>query len=93
MPKLDGQIATLEERLKQLKLRQQRSDARRRALEAQRERKAVTRRRILVGTVVLAKVQDGQMDRAQLQRWLDQALMRAEDRALFGLVPREAPDG
>jgi hypothetical protein len=92
MPKLDEQIATLEERLKQLKLRQQRSDARRRALEVQRERKAETRRRILVGTVVMAKVQEGQMDRAQLQGWLDQALTRAEDRALFGLAPREAPE-
>ena len=40
MPKLDEQISTLQDRLKQLKLRQQRSDARKRAVEAQREKKA-----------------------------------------------------
>jgi hypothetical protein len=39
MPKLDEQISTLQERLKQLKLRQQRSEARKRAFEAQREKK------------------------------------------------------
>ena len=44
MPKLDDQISTLQERLKQLKLRQQRIDARKRAIETLRERKAETRR-------------------------------------------------
>ena len=39
MPKLDDQISTLQERLKQLKLRQQRTEARKRAIDAQRERK------------------------------------------------------
>jgi hypothetical protein len=49
MPKLDEQISTLQERLKQLKLRQQRSDARKRAVEAQREKKAETRRQFVAG--------------------------------------------
>lgn len=89
MPKLDEQIATLEDRLKQLKLRQQRADARRQAIETQRERKAETRRRILVGTVVRAKLQEGEMDQALLLGWLDRALTRNSDRALFGLGPRE----
>jgi hypothetical protein len=89
MPKLDKQISTLEEKLKQLKLRQQRQ----RAVEGQRERKAETRRKILVGTVVMAKARDGEMDAAQLRSWMDHALTRREDRALFGLAPREAPEG
>lgn len=88
MAKLDEQISTLAEKLKQLKLRQQRSEARKRALDAHRERKAETRRRILVGTVVMAVVQQGEMDPSRLQIWLDRALTRNEDRALFDLPPK-----
>ena len=85
MPKLDDQIATLQEKLTQLKLRQQRLDARKRAIETLRERKAETRRKILVGGIVLTKVQQGEIDSEQFRGWLDQALTRADDRALFGL--------
>lgn len=88
MPKLDEQISTLQDRLKQLKLRQQRSDARKRAIEAQRERKAETRRKFIVGSVVLAKVQNGDIDAALLRTWLDQDLTRSDDRALFELPPK-----
>jgi hypothetical protein len=86
MPKLDDQISTLQEKLTQLKLRQQRLDARKRAAETLRERKATTRRKILVGGIVLAKVQQGEIDSEQFRGWLDQALTRADDRALFGLT-------
>jgi hypothetical protein len=90
MPKLDDQISTLQDRLNRLKLRQQHVDARKRAIEALRERKATTRRRILVGGIVLEKVQKGEIDPEQLRGWLDQALTRADDRALFGLAARES---
>jgi hypothetical protein len=90
MPKLDDQISTLQERLTQLKLRQQRLDARKRAIDAMRERKATTRRKILAGGVVLAKVQQGEIDSEQFRGWLDQALTRADDRALFGLPVSDA---
>ena len=89
MPKLDDQISTLQEKLNQLKLRQQRQDARKRASDALRERKAATRRKILVGGVVLAKVQQGEIDNGLFRSWLDQALTRADDRALFGLAIAE----
>ncbi|MEA3106477.1 MAG: hypothetical protein QOI88_1082, partial [Gammaproteobacteria bacterium] len=89
MPKLDDQISTLQERLKQLKLRQQRIDSRRRAIETMRERKAETRRQFVVGSVILAKVQEGAMDPMQLRDWLDQTLTRSDDRALFHLPPRD----
>jgi prefoldin subunit 5 len=85
MPKLDQQISTLEEKLKQLKLRQQRIEARKKAIETKRERKADTRRKILVGAVVMAKVERKVMDEKLLREWLDQALTRADDRKLFGL--------
>jgi len=80
-----AQIAELEEKLRQLKARQQAVEARRRTLESRRERKADTRRKILVGAIVLAKVERGEISESDLKRWLDQALVRAEDRALFGL--------
>jgi hypothetical protein len=88
MPKLDDQISTLQERLKQLKLRQQRTEARKRAIEVQRERKAETRRQFIVGSVVLNRVRQGIIDTAQFRAWLDQDLTRPEDRALFELQPR-----
>jgi hypothetical protein len=87
MPRLDDQISTLQEKLQQLKLRQQRLDARKRASEALRERKIATRRKILVGGVVLAKVQQGEIDQNQFLGWLKQALTRADERALFDLPP------
>ena len=88
MPKLDDQISTLEERLKQLKLRQQRNDARKRALDAQRERRADTRRRFVIGTLIQTKIQEGEMDPARLREWLDRSLTRKDDRALFDLPPK-----
>ena len=89
MPKLDQQISTLQTKLTQLKLRQQRQEQRRQAMDASRERKRATRRKILVGGIVLAKVEQGEMAGDLLRGWLDQALTRADDRALFGLPERE----
>jgi hypothetical protein len=88
MPKLNEQISTLEERLKQLKLRAQRIEARKKAIDAKRERKADTRRKILIGAVVMAKVEQRVMDEKQLRGWLGEALTRADDRALFDLPPK-----
>jgi hypothetical protein len=80
-----AQIAQLEERLRQLRAREQAVEARRRTLESRRARKADTRRKILVGAVVLAKVERGEISEADLRRWLGQALVRSDDRGLFGL--------
>jgi hypothetical protein len=85
MPKLDDRISALEGRLKQLKARQQQKEARRRAIESRRSRKADTRRKFLVGAIVLERVERGELAREMLHAWLDAALTRAEDRALFEL--------
>lgn len=87
--KLDERIETLETKLQQLKVRQQRIAARRAALLSSRARKDDTRRKILVGAVILAKVEQGDFDERQLRRWLDKALTRADDRALFGLSAKD----
>jgi hypothetical protein len=85
VPKLEDQISTLQDKLSQLKLRQQRIDERRRAILAVRERKLQTRRRVLVGAIVMAKADQGELDRALLLKWLDDGLTRDGDRQLFDL--------
>ena len=85
MPNLDDQISTLQQRLQLLKIRQQRSDARKRAIAATRDRKADTRRKILLGGLVMEKIQQGELNKDQVTAWLDQALVRASDRSLFDL--------
>ena len=86
--KIEDKIQTLEERLKQLKAKQQRVAARKRTLESRRTRRDDTRRKILVGAIVLAKVDQGVIEEGQLRSWLEGALTRPDDRKLFGLPPR-----
>jgi len=84
-----AQISVLEEKLRQLKAREQAAEARRRSLESRRARKADTRRKILVGAIVLAKVERGDIPQADLMSWLDAALTRDDDRGLFGFRSSE----
>lgn len=84
-PKLDDRIEALQGRLNQLKTRQARIEARKRALATQRARKDDTRRKILAGTILLEKVESGDFDSRTFKRWLDKSLSRKDDRELFGL--------
>jgi hypothetical protein len=54
MADFNERIATLEDRLKQRKAKQHLIDNRRRTLETRRNRKEDTRRKILVGAIILA---------------------------------------
>jgi hypothetical protein len=85
MPKVDERIEALEAKLKQLKAQQQRKEARARTIASRRARHQELRRKILVGAIVLAKVDNGEFDRKILNGWLAEALTRADDRALFEL--------
>ena len=87
MPKVSERerIAALEAKLKQLKVVQQRKEARTRTVEARRTRREEMRRKFLVGAIVLAKVDDGSLDKKTLNGWLASAITRTEDRALFNL--------
>ncbi len=87
MPGIDDRIADLERRLKQAKALKQQQLARERAAEKKRQRSDDTRRKILVGAVILAKVEHGEWPKERLREWMDKALTRADDRALFGLLP------
>ena len=81
---------SLQTKLKQLKVRQQRIESRTRALGNRRARKDDTRRKILIGATVLARIEAHHLDHAELQAWLDAHLTREDDRALFDLSPRNA---
>jgi hypothetical protein len=87
MPKVSEKerIAALELKLKQLKVVHQRKEARARSVESRRTRREELRRKILVGAIVLAKVDDGSLDKKTLNGWLASAITRPEDRALFDL--------
>ena len=85
MPGIDDRIADLEKRLKQAKALKQQQVTRERAAEKKRQRSDDTRRKILVGAVILAKVEHGEWPKERLREWMDKALTRADDRTLFGL--------
>lgn len=61
---------------------------RRRTFASRRARREDTRRKVLVGAIVLAKVEQGALEEGVLRGWLKGALKRPDDRALFGLDGR-----
>jgi len=81
----EKRIASLEERLRQLKIYQQRAEARRRHVEGKRERRADLRRKILVGAVVLGLVEQGKLAERDLRAWLDQAIESKDERTQLHL--------
>jgi len=91
MGKLAEQIAAVEQRLSELKTRQQRQARRERTVQSQRARREDTRRKILVGACLLTRLQRGEMTQAQLWAWLNPFLTRPDDRALFGLPTLPSP--
>lgn len=90
MASIDERIAALETKLKQEKAKKQQIEARKRALESKAKRSQDTRRKILVGAAILAKVERGEWPQDKLLTMLDVSLTRADDRALFNLpvVPK-----
>ena len=72
-------------RLKQAKARKQQLEAQKRAAESKRQRADDTRRKILVGAAILAKVDRGEWPKSRLLDMMGQTLTRPDDRALFGL--------
>lgn len=86
MGTITTRIDVLEQRLKQLKIKQQQIDARKQSLETRRSRCDELRRKILVWAVVLAKVECGEIQQATLREWLEGSLGKKEDRARRSLI-------
>jgi hypothetical protein len=83
--KIEDRIKTAEDRLKKLRTKHARAKARARTAESRMARRAEIRRKILVGAVVLERVEKGLLDASELKAWLAPALERTEDRVLFDL--------
>lgn len=82
---LDEKIEAKRVKLEQLKMRQLRLDNRLKFLAAKQARRDETRRKILIGATILAKIERGEFDRKKLDAMLDEALTRRDDRDLFAL--------
>ena len=87
--KAQKRVKDLEEKLKQAKALKQKVEARTKAAENKQKRAADTRRKILVGAAILAKVERGEWPKDKMLEMMGQQLTRDDDRALFDLTPIE----
>ena len=88
MADLETTIKQLEAKLQQAKAKQAQINARKRAAEAKKQRQEDTRRKVLVGAVVLAEMKRGGYIKSTIERLLHEHLLKDADRALFGMKPR-----
>ncbi|MEI8588212.1 mobilization protein [Acinetobacter baumannii] len=83
---LEKKIEAQLEKLKQLKARKQAIEAREKSKQKEQERKDDTRRKILLGSLALKKMQDDS-EKAKIIADLNDYLTEDRDRLLFGLQP------
>ncbi len=79
------QIKKLEERKKKIEEQLARAKAR----EKEAERKKDTRRKILIGGVILKRVKAGLVSEEELNQYLQNELTNEKDLALFGLSKKD----
>lgn len=87
--KAQQRVKDLEEKLKQAKALKQKVEARAKAAKNQQKRAADTRRKILVGAAILAKVERGEWPKDKMLEMMSQQLTRTDDRLLFDLPENE----
>ena len=90
---IDARIAKLEASLKQAKAQKQKIEARKRAVESKQKRALDTRKKILIGAAIQSMIERGQWTADNLQKIMDQTLVRDDDRALFSLPPKVTANG
>ena len=81
---LEQKIAKQEERLKQLKAQKQAIEAREKAKQKEQDRKDDTRRKILLGSMLL-KDMENEEKKTKILADLNEYLTEDRDRKLFGL--------
>ncbi len=81
---IDQQIEAAKQRLEQLKAKKQKVEAQKRALEQKLSRKQETRRKILLGAMILEQMGKDEAQKASILADLNVHLVRPDDRALFG---------
>ena len=85
-------MSSIEERLKKMEERKRRLEQEIRSLQARQRaerRKRETRKKILIGAMVLHLVETERWPEEKLRRLLDGYLTGERDRQLFDLPPRE----
>ena len=91
MATIEEKVAKLEEKLKQAKALKAKLEARQRASEAKKTRSDDTRRKVLVGAMLLEQAAHDEATKAELWKKLDGFLVRPNDRKLFGLLVEPPP--
>lgn len=88
---IDEKIKALEEKLKQEKAKKRRMEAAKKAAENQALRKLETRKKILLGAMVISRMEKSPEFKAQWMSAINRELTRSDDRQLFGLEPLPEP--
>lgn len=88
MSKIEETIAALEKQLKQVKALKQKIEARKKTLASKKTRASETKKKILIGALILAKMEQEEEIRIKILAELDQFLIRNSDRVLFDLPTR-----
>lgn len=86
---INVRIHETREKLKQLEARAQQIEARRRTAEAKAERAKETRRKILAGVWLNEAIKHDPELKTRMLEGIDGSLKRSDERALFGLQPRD----
>lgn len=89
---LDAREAKLREQLAQLKARRQQLEARKLQKLIKGKSADDTRRKILLGAMLLDRMSRDDGAKTQITAQLDRYLTRDDDRALFGLAPKPQPE-
>jgi len=82
---LDKKIEAQLEKLKQLKAQKQAIEARERAKQKEQDRKDDTRRKILLGSYLIKKMESNEANKEKILADLSEYLTEERDRKLFNL--------
>ena len=82
---LDKKIEAQLDKLKQLKAQKQAIEARERAKQKQQDRKDDTRRKILLGSYLIKKMESNEANKQKILADLNEYLTEDRDRKLFNL--------
>lgn len=82
---LDKKIEAQLQRLKQLKAQKQAIEARQRAKQKEQDRKDDTRRKILLGSYLIKKMESNEANKQKILAELNEYLIAERDRKLFSL--------
>lgn len=91
MRPLEQRIAELEEQLKQQKAKAHKIAAAIKAKENGKVRKLETRKKVLIGAMLLAQMNKNEETKASILAKLDGFLTKESERAVFGLMPKQSP--